>query len=70
MRKHNELWDLIKAKGTNCRRLSFKFGYTPTVVYQWTYGDKEPCAMDMIRLAEELQISVEKVVRIIAEGAV
>jgi hypothetical protein len=66
MRKHNELWDLIKEKGYNCLRLARKLGYSDVVVYDWTYGTREPCAMDMIRLSDVLKVPVERIVRIVA----
>lgn len=70
MRKHNELWDLIKATGHNCLWISRKLGYSNAVAYDWTYGTREPCAMDMIRLSDILKVPVERIVRIVAEGTV
>lgn len=67
MRTHNELWNIIKERGYNPLRLAKKLGYSDSVVYEWTYGTKEPCARDMIKLAEILNVPVEQIVRIFGE---
>jgi transcriptional regulator with XRE-family HTH domain len=60
----NELSRLIKKRGYNPLQLAKRFNYSPSVVYNWTYGIREPSAYDMLRLATVLQVPVETIVRI------
>ena len=60
----NELSRLIKERGHNPLRLAKRFNYSPSVVYNWTYGIREPSAYDMLRLSNVLQVPVETIVRI------
>jgi transcriptional regulator with XRE-family HTH domain len=63
----NELKTLIKHSKYNALQLSKILGYSPSVVYGWYYGIREPCARDMLRLSELLNVSVERIVRIFGE---
>ena len=67
MKTHNELWTLIKERGYNPLRVAKKLGYSNSVVYAWTSGTREPCARDMIKLAEILRVPIEQIVRIFGE---
>jgi transcriptional regulator with XRE-family HTH domain len=67
MSKKEELRKLIDAAGYKPYILSLKMGYTQSVVYGWLSDRREPCARDMIRLAEILDTPIEKIVRIFGE---
>ncbi len=68
MTNQNELKTLIQASEYNALELAKMLGYSQSVVYNWTYGNREPCARDMIRLAEILNVSVERIVRIFGDA--
>lgn len=61
-----ELQVIIKESGYNGLKLAKMLGYSQSVVYGWAEGRREPCARDMVRLAEILNVSVERIVRIFA----
>ena len=61
-----ELKTLIKESGYNSLRIAKMLNYSQSVVYNWTYGKNEPCARDMVRLAEILGVSIERIVLIFA----
>ena len=67
MTRKNELQTLIKERGYNCLKLAKMLGYSQSVVYEWSYCRRGPCARDMVRLAEILDVPVERIVRIFAE---
>lgn len=67
MTKRTELRELIDRTGYKPYILGEKMGYTRGVVYGWLSGRREPCAKDMLRLAELLCVKVEVIVRIFAE---
>lgn len=66
-RKNYELGNLIYEKGFYPYQISERLGYTKGVAYAWIDGKKEPCARDMIRIAEILDVPVERIVRIFGE---
>lgn len=63
---HTELQTLIKKSGYNPLQIAKMLHYTQSVVYNWAYGNKEPCARDMVQLAEILGVSIERIVLIFA----
>lgn len=66
--KHREkLQELIDLSGYKPYILGEKMGYSRGVVYGWISGRRKPCAKDMLRLAELLNVNVEVIVRIFAE---
>ena len=67
MAKSDELRNLIRQSGHKAYIISEKLGYSPSNIYHWLNGDCAPCARDMLRLAEILDVSVERIVRIFAE---
>jgi transcriptional regulator with XRE-family HTH domain len=64
--QHTELKTLIKESGYNSLQIAKMLNYSQSVVYNWTYGKNEPCAKDMVRLADMLGVSVERIVLIFA----
>lgn len=67
MTKRTKLQELIEYIGYKPYILGEKMGYSRGVVYGWISGRREPCAKDMLRLAELLCVKVEVIVRIFAE---
>lgn len=64
MPKRAKLRELIDQAGVKPYILGTKMGYSQGVVYGWLSGRREPCARDMLRLAELLHVNVEVIVRI------
>lgn len=67
MTKRTKLKELIDSVGYKPYILGEKMGYSWGAVYGWISGRREPCAKDMLRLAELLHVNVEVIVRIFAE---
>ncbi len=67
MSRGDELRNLLKQSGYKAYIISEKLGYSPSNIYHWLNGDCEPCARDMLKLAEMLKVPVERIVRIFGE---
>jgi plasmid maintenance system antidote protein VapI len=65
-KKRYALNNLIYEKGLYPYQVSEMLGYSKGVAYAWIDGRREPCAKDIIRLAEVLGTSVENMVMIVA----
>ena len=67
MHRGEKLREVIDQSGYKPYVVSEKLGHNKSTIYHWLHGKNEPCAKDMIKLAEILKVPVEQIVRIFGE---
>lgn len=68
MADSNKLRELINQSGYKAYIISEKLGHNKSCIYNWLNGHYEPCARDMLKLADILNVPVERIVRIFGEA--